>query len=120
MSWPLLADPALAAEFRACPLGHHSPALQRLLRAFRTLPVAGKHAALRVGDRRAWVPALLDTVPIWCAFGALTITATVRACRLKQSRPHSPGTIRGAASRCGSVRRWRCGIRGLPDIRASA
>lgn len=48
-------DHALAAEFRACPLGHHSPALQRLLRTFRTLPVPGKHAALRVDHRRAWV-----------------------------------------------------------------
>jgi hypothetical protein len=55
MAWPLTPDTALAAEFRACPLGHHSPALQRLLRVFRTLPVAGKHAALRVDDRRAWV-----------------------------------------------------------------
>ena len=48
-------DLSLAAEFRACPLGHHSPALQRLLRTFRTLPVPGKHAALRVDHRRAWV-----------------------------------------------------------------
>jgi len=52
--WPLVPDPALAAEFRACPLGHHSPALQKLLRVFRTLPVQGKHAALRVDHRRAW------------------------------------------------------------------
>ena len=52
--WPLTPDPTLAAEFRACPLGHHSPGLQRLLRVFRTLPVAGKHAALRVDHRRAW------------------------------------------------------------------
>jgi len=55
VSHVLHPDLALAAEFRACPLGHHSPALQRLLRVFRTLPVAGKHAALRVDDRRAWV-----------------------------------------------------------------
>jgi hypothetical protein len=48
-------DLALAAEFRACPLGHHSPALQKLLRSFRTLPIPGKHAALRVDHRRAWV-----------------------------------------------------------------
>ena len=48
-------DLSVAAEFRACPLGHHSPALQRLLRTFRTLPVPGKHAALRVDHRRAWV-----------------------------------------------------------------
>lgn len=48
-------DIALAAEFRGCPLGHHSPALQALLRRMRTLPVPGKHAALRVDNRRAWV-----------------------------------------------------------------
>ena len=33
----------LAAEFRARPKGPHSPELQRLLRVFRSRPVAGKH-----------------------------------------------------------------------------
>ena len=55
MAYPILPDPALAAEFKKTPLGHHSPALQRLLRIFRTLPVAGKHALLRVDHRRSWV-----------------------------------------------------------------
>jgi hypothetical protein len=54
-SVPILPDTALAAEFKATPLGHHSPALQLLLRVFRTLPVPGKHALLRVDHRRAWV-----------------------------------------------------------------
>ena len=55
MAWPILPDPALAEEFRRTPLGHHSPQLQRLLRIFRTLPIEGKHALLRVDHRRAWV-----------------------------------------------------------------
>ncbi|MEP9387275.1 ABC transporter permease [Mesorhizobium sp. KR9-304] len=55
MAFPILPDPSLAAEFRKTPLGHHSPQLQRLLRAFRTLPVPGKHALLRVDHARAWV-----------------------------------------------------------------
>jgi branched-chain amino acid transport system permease protein len=55
MAYPILPDPALAAEFRKTPLGHHSPALQRLLRIFRTLPVPGKHALLRVDHGRSWI-----------------------------------------------------------------
>jgi branched-chain amino acid transport system permease protein len=55
MAHPITPDPALAAEFRQTPLGHHSPQLQRLLRIFRTLPVPGKHALLRVDHARAWV-----------------------------------------------------------------
>ncbi|WP_137387871.1 ABC transporter permease [Rhodoligotrophos defluvii] len=55
MAYPIEPDPALAAEFKKTPLGHHSPALQRLLRIFRTLPVAGKHALLRVDHQRRWV-----------------------------------------------------------------
>jgi branched-chain amino acid transport system permease protein len=51
----ILPDPALAAEFRRTPLGHHSPQLQRLLRVFRTMPVPGKHALLRIDHARAWV-----------------------------------------------------------------
>ena len=48
-------DPALAAEFKATPLGHHSAELQKLLRIFRTLPVPGKHALLRASHERSWV-----------------------------------------------------------------
>lgn len=55
MGHPFTPDPRLAAEFKARPLGHHSPELQRLLRLFRTLPTAGKHGLLRVDHRRAWV-----------------------------------------------------------------
>jgi branched-chain amino acid transport system permease protein len=55
MAVPILPDPALAAEFKKTPLGHHTPQLQRLLRLFRTLPTAGKHALLRVDHKRAWV-----------------------------------------------------------------
>lgn len=55
MAIPIRPDPALAAEFKRTPLGHHSAELQKLLRVFRTLPTAGKHALLRVDHRRAWV-----------------------------------------------------------------
>lgn len=48
-------DPQLAAEFKATVFGHHSPELQKLLRIFRTLPVPGKHALLRVSHEREWV-----------------------------------------------------------------
>jgi hypothetical protein len=55
-------DIALAAEFLACPLGHHSPALQALSRRMRTLPVPGKPAPLRVDHRRAWVIVIFNGV----------------------------------------------------------
>jgi branched-chain amino acid transport system permease protein len=54
-AYPIIPDPALAAEFKKTPLGHHSPQLQRLLRIFRTMPVAGKHGLLRTSHRREWV-----------------------------------------------------------------
>jgi hypothetical protein len=48
-------DLSLAAEFRARPLGHHSPALQKLLRLFRGEPVEGKYALLRTKPERQWM-----------------------------------------------------------------
>jgi hypothetical protein len=48
-------DLALAREFKARPLGHHSPALQRLLRRFRGEPVEGKYALLRIRPEREWM-----------------------------------------------------------------
>jgi len=47
-------DEALAREFQADPLGHHSPNLQALLRRFRGEPVAGKYALLRTRHERVW------------------------------------------------------------------
>jgi hypothetical protein len=44
----LRPDPALAAEFRATPLGHHSDALARLLRVLRSEPLDGKHVVVCV------------------------------------------------------------------------
>lgn len=55
MTHSIEPDPALAAEFKACPLGHHSPALQRLLRMFRGEPTAGKYALLRTKPEREWM-----------------------------------------------------------------
>jgi hypothetical protein len=47
-------DPALAAEFRAVPLGHHSDALTRLLRLLRSEPLAGKHVIVCVTPHREY------------------------------------------------------------------
>ncbi|MEI9413531.1 ABC transporter permease [Mesorhizobium sp. Cs1299R1N1] len=53
----------LAAEFRRAPFGHHSPNLQKLLRTFRSLPVAGKHALLTIQPNRSWMLATLTGIP---------------------------------------------------------
>jgi hypothetical protein len=47
-------DPALAAEFRATPLGHHSDALARLLRVLRSEPLDGKHVVICVQPFREY------------------------------------------------------------------
>jgi hypothetical protein len=47
-------DPALAAEFRAAPLGHHSDALARLLRVLRSEPLEGKHVIVCVTPHREY------------------------------------------------------------------
>ena len=47
-------DVQLAREFFAAPIGHHSPNLQRLLRAMRSGPVNGKYALLMTKPGREW------------------------------------------------------------------
>ena len=47
-------DLGLAREFMGAPAGHHSPNLQRLLRAMRGGPVKGKHALLTTKPGREW------------------------------------------------------------------
>ena len=47
-------DVRLAREFKANPIGHHSPDLQRLLRVFRGEPVEGKYALLCTKPNREW------------------------------------------------------------------
>ena len=46
-----LHDPALAAEFKASPLGPHGPRLRRLLIVMRQRPTPGKPVFLRLGRR---------------------------------------------------------------------
>ena len=46
-----LHDSALAAEFRASPLGPHGERLRRLLVVMRQQPTPGKPVFLRQGDR---------------------------------------------------------------------
>jgi N,N-dimethylformamidase len=50
----LRPDPALAAEFRATPLGHHSDGLSRLLRVLRSEPLDGKHVVVCVQPFREY------------------------------------------------------------------
>lgn len=50
---------ALFAEFDRNPVGHHSPALERLLLRFRSLPIAGKHVLLALEPHRRWQLATL-------------------------------------------------------------
>ncbi|MGX5806063.1 ABC transporter permease [Bradyrhizobium sp. Arg314] len=61
------ADPsealALAGEFRRAPFGPHSPNLQKLLRMFRSLPIAGKHALLTIRPNRSWMLVTLTGIP---------------------------------------------------------
>ncbi|MER8543969.1 ABC transporter permease [Mesorhizobium sp. M1334] len=53
----------LAAEFRRAPFGHHSPNLQKLLRTFRSVPIAGKHALLAIQPNRSWMLVSLTGIP---------------------------------------------------------
>nr|WP_156941999.1 hypothetical protein [Mesorhizobium sp. LNHC220B00] len=53
----------LATEFRRAPFGDHSPNLQKLLRTFRSLPIAGKHALLTIHPNRSWMLVTLTGVP---------------------------------------------------------
>jgi branched-chain amino acid transport system permease protein len=50
-----IADLRLAREFKANPIGRHSPDLQRLLRFFRGEPVEGKYALLVTKPNREWI-----------------------------------------------------------------
>ncbi|MER8764318.1 ABC transporter permease [Mesorhizobium sp. M0968] len=54
---------ALASEFRRAPFGHHSPNLQKLLRMFRSLPIAGKHALFSIRPNRSWMLVTLTGIP---------------------------------------------------------
>ena len=47
-------DLYLAREFMASPVGLHSPNLQRLLRAMRGAPLAGKYALLATKPGHEW------------------------------------------------------------------
>jgi len=50
---------ALFAEFDRTPIGHHSPALERLLLKFRGAPVPGKYVLLVLEPHRRWMLATL-------------------------------------------------------------
>jgi hypothetical protein len=49
------SDRAVIAEFRQNPIGHHSPALQRVLNALRTGPLPGKYLLVCTRPHREWM-----------------------------------------------------------------
>jgi hypothetical protein len=54
----MLADHALldiVREFRACPIGHHSPALARILSHLRAGQIQGKYCLICIRPHREWV-----------------------------------------------------------------
>jgi len=51
---------AIAQEFRATPIGHHSPALARVLSHLRAGPVAGKYCLICIRPHEEWVIARLS------------------------------------------------------------
>jgi len=61
----MLADHGLldlVREFRACPIGHHSPALARILSHLRAGPMQGKYCLICIRPHREWVIARLSGV----------------------------------------------------------
>lgn len=48
-------DRSLAAEFRAKPVGEHSPALQQVLNIMRGAPLPGKYVLICVKPYQEWV-----------------------------------------------------------------
>ena len=56
-------DHALVEEFRRNPIGHHSPALQRLLNRLRGTPMADKYCLVVVSPNREWQLAKTSGVP---------------------------------------------------------
>ncbi len=55
-------DRVFAEEFRACPVGHHSPGLQRLLNLFRSGALAGHYVLVTLQPYRRWQLARLSGV----------------------------------------------------------
>ena len=51
---PAPADRALIEEFKSCPIGHHSPDLQRLLNRLRGAPTADKFCLVVIRPNREW------------------------------------------------------------------
>ena len=48
-------DRPVVAEFKKTPIGHHSPALQRVLNVFRSEPTAGKYVLICTKPHKQWV-----------------------------------------------------------------
>ena len=51
---PTPDDRRLIEEFRANPIGHHSPDLQRLLNRMRGAPMADKYCLVTIKPNREW------------------------------------------------------------------
>ena len=48
-------DQNIVEEFRQNPIGHHSPALQRVLNVLRGEPTAGKYVLICTKPHKEWV-----------------------------------------------------------------
>ncbi len=48
-------DQNIVEEFRQNPIGHHSPALQRVLNVLRGEPTAGKYVLICIKPHKEWV-----------------------------------------------------------------
>lgn len=48
------ADRRVIDEFKKCPVGHHSPELQKVLNKFRGAPMADKYCLVILKPHRKW------------------------------------------------------------------
>ena len=49
-----LNDEMLIEEFKKNPIGHHSPALQKLLNRFRSVPMENKYCLVVIKPNQEW------------------------------------------------------------------
>jgi len=55
-------DKAFVEEFKKCPIGHHSPGLQRILNLFRGEATAGKYVLVCTTPHKQWALGVLSGI----------------------------------------------------------
>jgi hypothetical protein len=55
-------DKAFVKEFKKCPVGHHSPGLQRVLNLFRGEAMAGKYVLICTKPHKQWALGILSGI----------------------------------------------------------